>query len=77
MQIDSDLCELIDRCEKPLSALKYAKFLYDFGNCCHPEDSECISSCFMNSLKSIKINGDFKEFYTKVKEMYAKICDSD
>ena len=74
METDLDLCELIDRCEKPLSALKYAKLLYDFGNVCHPEDWEYISSCFMNSLKS---NDDFKEFYTKFKEMYAEICDSD
>ena len=65
MEIDSDLCELIDRCEKPLSALKYAKLLYDFGNCCRPEDWEYISSFFMNNLKS---NDDLKSFTRNLKK---------
>ena len=71
---DADLCKLIDLCEKPLTPLKYAKLLYDFGNACHPDDWEYISGCFMSSLKS---NDDFQDFYTKFKHMYEEICECD
>ena len=71
---DPDLCKLIDRCEKPLTPLKYAKLLYDFGNACHPDDWEYISGCFMSSLKSYD---DFQDFYTKFKYMYEEICECD
>ena len=74
LERDPDLCKLIDRCEKPLTPLKYAKLLYDFGNAYHPDDWEYISGCFMSSLKS---NDDFQDFYTKLKHMYEEICECD
>ena len=74
MNLGDYLCLLIDRCEKQLSPLQYAKLLYDFGNACHADDWEYISNCVMSSLKH---NDDYKGFYTKFKEMYGEICDSD
>ena len=40
----------------------------------HADDWEYISNCFMSSLKQ---NDEYKGFYTKFKEMYGEICDSD
>ena len=74
LERDPDLCKLIDRCEKPLTPLKYTKLLYDFRNACHPDDWEYNSNCFMNSLKG---NDEFQDFYTKFKQMYEKVCDFD
>ena len=74
LERDADLSLLIDRCEKPLTSLQYAKLLYDFGNSCHADDWEYISNCFMSSLKQ---NDEYKGFNTKFKEMYGEICDCD
>ena len=74
LERDEDLKLLIPRCEKLLTALQYAKLLYDFGNACHSEDWEYISNCFINSLKS---RDEFEDFYKKFKQMYSEFCDCD